>query len=100
MDNSVKSKWTNFEYWYAVETSADDADTFRYDLESAIYHTAIKNMIWCTQSGGRRMQEAGETYYLDDEGRRLGIMTISSAPMDILQTGCKYQLYVERPLFA
>jgi len=100
MDNSIESKWTNFEYWYAVEASSDDAETFRYDLESAIYQAATTNMVWCSQGGVRRVQEAGETYYLDDQGRRLGIMALTSAPMDILQPSCKYYQSTVHTLFA
>mmetsp|Transcript_29439 Transcript_29439/g.53252 ORF Transcript_29439/g.53252 Transcript_29439/m.53252 type:complete len:425 (+) Transcript_29439:69-1343(+) len=80
-DNTVESKSTWVEYWYGVEASTSDAETFRYDLESAIYDAAIANVAWCT--GGRRVEEAGEEpYYVDELGRRLGIMAISSAPMD------------------
>lgn len=83
-DNSVESKSTQVEYWYGVEASVDDATTFQYDLESLIYHKAIENVQWCTGCPGcRRVEEVGETpYYLDELGRRLGIMAISSAPMD------------------
>lgn len=89
-DNSVPSKVTPLEYWYAIEASSDDVESFRYDLESAIYHTAIKNIVWCTQGGNRRMEDATEgEYYVDDYGRRLGVMAISSAPIDELQTDSK-----------
>jgi hypothetical protein len=88
-DNTVKSKSTWVEYWYGVEASTSDAETFRYDLESAIYDAAIANMVWCT--GGRRVEEAGDEgpYYVDELGRRLGIMAISSAPMDDVMVDSK-----------
>lgn len=88
-DNSVESQSTRVEYWYSVEASTSDAEIFRFDLESAIYHAAIENMVWCT--GGRRVEEAGnDPYYLDELGRRLGIMAISSAPIDDVITDSKY----------
>jgi len=90
--DSVESKWTPIEFWYGVETSTADVETFRYELESAIYQAAISSMVWCTENGNRRVQEeaGGETYFLDHQGRRLGIMAISSAPLDEPQTDCEY----------
>jgi hypothetical protein len=95
-DNSKKTKLTPFEYWYGVEATTNDIESVRYDLEGAIYNAAIKNMVWCTDSGNRRVEEVnGETYYVDDQERRLGIMAISSAPIDVLMTDSKYYSVIE-----
>lgn len=95
-DNSVASTVTRFEYWYGVETRSDDVESFRYDLEGAIYHTAIKSVVWCTDTGNRRIEEAdGKSHFVDEEGRLLGIMAITSAPFDEpqLDSKCWYRVY-------
>ena len=87
IDDIIESKSTTVEYWYGIETSAENIYSFRYDLESAIYHEAMGSVSWCSE---RRLQEARETFTLGLHGRRLGIMAISSAPMDVLWSNSEY----------
>lgn len=73
---------TPVEYWYGVESSAEYSRQLAYGLESKISKVAQSSISWCYQLGNRRMQEHGETSFVDETGRRLAIMSLSSGPVD------------------
>ena len=81
-NSSAETKITTLEYWYGVE-STDNTTSFMPAVENSIFETSIQTVSWCYQyGGGRRVEEAGKSYFEDKDGRRLGIMTITGAPQD------------------
>jgi len=81
-DRDESSKITRVEFWYAVESTVNYSPSLSYQLESEITDVAKSSLTWCHRNGGRRMEEAGKAYFLDESGRRLGIMAMNSGPLD------------------
>jgi len=88
-DRDESSKMTRVEYWYGIETSKAYTPSLTYALEGKITDVAQHSISWCYQRGGRRVEEAGETYYPDESGRRLGIMAMNSGPLDQPYSGAR-----------
>jgi hypothetical protein len=84
------SKLTLVEYWYGVESSADYNRLSAWKLESEISQVAKSSLSWCYQLGTRQLQsQTTEDYFVDEHGRRLAIMAMSSGPVDQPYTGEK-----------
>jgi hypothetical protein len=90
------SKHTPVEYWYGVESSSTYNRMLAWKLESKISKVARSSLSWCYQNGNRRMQQdRGEEYFIDENGRRLGIMAMSSGPVDQPYSGAKSKYEIE-----
>lgn len=84
------SKLTLVEYWYGVESSADYNRLSAWKLESEISQVAKSSLSWCYQLGTRQLQsQTTGDYFMDEHGRRLAIMAMSSGPVDQPYTGEK-----------
>jgi hypothetical protein len=82
LDPEEPAKLTQVEYWYAIEATAGYVPEMTFELESKIQAVAKRSITLCVQHGNRRMEEDGEAYYIDENGRRLAIMAMNSGPLD------------------
>lgn len=97
-------KTTLVEFWYGVETSSSDTSSFLFPLKEQIFLSVTPQILWCydatnttgtSQTGRRRHLNKQHVTELDrqrklanEEARRLGIVSFSSGPADVL-TSCK-----------
>ncbi len=94
---------TVFEFWYGVETTSSDALDFLFPLEEQIFDSVSPQILWCYQvsnatgasNATQRNLEKKQMTELEkkrelaiQEARRLGIVSFSSGPADVVTT-CK-----------
>lgn len=77
MNPSALQKMNRLEFWYAVEVTEEETESWLNLLADKIYDVAFERMSFCIASGKRRQRRS-----LLSTRRKLGILSVSSNPPD------------------
>mmetsp|Transcript_31190 Transcript_31190/g.34509 ORF Transcript_31190/g.34509 Transcript_31190/m.34509 type:complete len:464 (+) Transcript_31190:56-1447(+) len=76
---SAETKLNTLEYWYAVEASENEIESWFKILEDKIYEIAFGKMSFCIMLGEKRLRRSLQR----SRERELGILSVTSMPFDL-----------------